>query len=154
MPHSITPNCLSTFKPYYFEVKVIDGGKNNDVGIGFTTNKRNGVNILPDWNLEGIGYYGRNGRMFHTCESSLPIAFAEEFSSGDEIGCHFNVYSKTCKFTKNGLFVGKEIENINVGRDLYPTVAYCSTGAIVQVNFTPCNVNFNRVDSWEDLNIE
>ena len=106
-------------------------------------------------NEGNICYFGNNGGLFYTQESSEAITTGEVFSTGDVIGCHLNMHDRSCKFSKNGLFIRKFVENVKVDSDLFPTVGFDhSSGAAVRVNFSPSCFFLNRPDSWDaDLNI-
>ncbi|CAI2195449.1 2765_t:CDS:2, partial [Funneliformis geosporum] len=45
---------------FYFEVDIIDKGKNGEIGIGFCT-KSASLNKLPGWEDSSWGYHGDDG---------------------------------------------------------------------------------------------
>ena len=143
-------NLIRTTKPiplinstsFYFEVKIIDGGKNDYLGIGITEadpNTRSGS--FPGWDTFptlGIGYHGDDGKIFHK-NGYTKSDFVEKFTTGDVVGCL--IYLARTKdneinlvqFTKNG-------KKLNFPRVVktkvwYPTIGISSPGASVDTNF-------------------
>ena len=49
---------------YYFEVKVLDQGREGFIGIGLATEEVL-LNRLPGWERSSFGYHGDDGNAFH-----------------------------------------------------------------------------------------
>ena len=160
-------NLIRTTKPipqtnwtsFYFEVKVIDGGQNDMIGIGLTEfNPVTRSGYFPGWtpldhygnpeeilNTLGIGYHGNDGGIYHGngIGSRLRIKtetdHAENFTTGDIVGCLIhrtaveNQEAILVQFTKNGKKLNfPRLIKKNI---LYPTVGIASPGASVDINF-------------------
>ncbi|RIB02095.1 hypothetical protein C2G38_915210 [Gigaspora rosea] len=65
--HPIPPNC----KLFYFEVDIIDEGKNKIIGIGFCE-KEFSLNRMPGWSDGSWGYHGDDGKLFCFSGSGNP----------------------------------------------------------------------------------
>ena len=131
-PQSISPE-LDTFQ---FETKILDGGENFSIGIGFTTSLPLCGNGIPeemdsstvglDLN-EGVMYFGQN----------YTSVFDEKSSNGDVIGCYLerfsikNVGYLAYEFFRNGECIGKQFaEETNV----YPFIRVTSGDVILDTN--------------------
>ena len=118
--------------------------KNTDAGtisIGltqFNPNTRSGC--LPGYGSDaamGIGYDSYHGGIFY--KSIRPVEVAEEYSTGDTVGCfmcreHINDKEMIMvQFTLNGkkLLSPRLIPNY----DWYPTIGIRSPGASIDTNF-------------------
>lgn len=65
---------------------------------------------------------------------SLLRSYGPTFTTGDVIGCGYNLVENTCFYTKNGLNLGvafSELPNL----PLYPTVGLQTPGEEVEANF-------------------
>jgi hypothetical protein len=61
-------------------------------------------NNMPGWTVGDVGYHGDDGRVH--CESEM-VNYAETYSTGDIIGCGFNIGGCSVYFTKNSRWLGK-----------------------------------------------
>lgn len=83
-------------KSVYFEVKILDGGRNNNIGIGVKSDTTSTI------------YHGNAGQIF---AASKIINSEQPYGTGDVIGCHVSleVYKSDtqtynhCTFAKNGM---------------------------------------------------
>ncbi|RIB00394.1 hypothetical protein C2G38_2304712, partial [Gigaspora rosea] len=78
--YPIPPQC----KLFYFEVDIIDEGKNKLIEIGFCE-KEFSLNSMPGLDYGSWGYHGENGNLNYISERSAPYGIS--FSTGDTIGC-------------------------------------------------------------------
>jgi len=120
----------STCGIYYYEIKVLNGGKEGKISLGL---RADGTPLTrqPGWDRNTFGYHGDDGHKFHSQGSGTP--FGPTYGEGDVIGCGLNITNRTCFFTKNGKFLGiafKKMPAIN----LYPTVGLHSKNERVEVN--------------------
>ncbi|KLO11306.1 hypothetical protein SCHPADRAFT_906177 [Schizopora paradoxa] len=69
---------------YYYEVTIIDKGKNGHISIGFCTTEVD-LSRLPGWDRGSWGYHGDDGHAFAGERDGTP--FGPSFTTGDTIGC-------------------------------------------------------------------
>jgi len=125
--HPIPPACLL----YYFEIKIISKGRDGYMGIGLAAQEVN-MQRLPGWDKQSFGYHGDDGHSFNSSGTGKP--YGPTFTTGDVIGCAYNLVENTCYYTKNGLNLGQAFENLpNV--PLFPTVGLQTPGEEVEANF-------------------
>jgi hypothetical protein len=116
---------------YYYEVKIISKGRDGFIGMGLSDYKVK-LNRLPGWDENSYGYHGDDGNIFAASGSGQ--AYGPTFTTGDVIGCCFNLAEKQIFFTKNG-------ENLDIAfkgvtsTTLFPTLGMQTPGEIVQANF-------------------
>ncbi|XP_054164353.1 ran-binding protein 9-like [Oppia nitens] len=125
--HSIPSGCLL----YYYEIKIISKGRDGYMGIGLAAQ---GVNMqrLPGWDKQSYGYHGDDGHSFNSSGTGQP--YGPTFTTGDIIGCGYNLILGNCFYTKNGLNLGVAFSDLpNV--PLYPTVGLQTPGEEVEANF-------------------
>ncbi|CAG2174333.1 unnamed protein product, partial [Oppiella nova] len=125
--HPIPSGCLL----YYYEIKIISKGRDGYMGIGLAAQ---GVNMqrLPGWDKQSYGYHGDDGHSFNSSGTGQP--YGPTFTTGDIIGCGYNLISGNCFYTKNGLNLGVAFPDLpNV--PLYPTVGLQTPGEEVEANF-------------------
>ncbi|KRY53510.1 Ran-binding protein 10 [Trichinella britovi] len=142
---------------YYFEVKIINKGRDGYIGIGLSQSSVC-LNRLPGWDKFSYGYHGDDGNSF--CSSGSGSPYGPTFTTGDVIGCGVHLMKKTCFYTKNGRHLGaylllilelhspiyrlvasasvqlalSYLSNFLQG-ELYPTVGLQTPGEVVEVNF-------------------
>ncbi|KRZ63180.1 Ran-binding protein 10 [Trichinella nativa] len=142
---------------YYFEVKIINKGRDGYIGIGLSQSSVC-LNRLPGWDKFSYGYHGDDGNSF--CSSGSGSPYGPTFTTGDVIGCGVHLMKKTCFYTKNGRHLGaylllilelhspiyrlvasasvqlalSYLSNFFQG-ELYPTVGLQTPGEVVEVNF-------------------
>ncbi|CAG8465491.1 2339_t:CDS:2 [Ambispora gerdemannii] len=124
--YPIPPQC----GVFYFEVDIINKGKEGFIGIGFC-----GKNVqlmrLPGWELQSWGYHGDDGNSF--CCSGTGKTYGPKFTTGDTIGCCINFRDGTAFYTKGGVNLGiafRDLKGI-----LYPSIGLRTPGEKIQVNF-------------------
>ena len=164
---NVIHNLIRTTKPipqsnwtsFYFEVKVIDGGQNDMIGIGLTEfNPVTRSGYFPGWtpldqysnpeeilNTLGIGYHGNDGGIYHgngigsRLRIQMETDHAENFTTGDVVGCLIhraaveNQEAILVQFTKNGKKLN--FPRLIKKKILYPTIGMASPGASVDINF-------------------
>ncbi|RIB18797.1 hypothetical protein C2G38_1319711 [Gigaspora rosea] len=106
---------------FYFEIKIINKGKNGMIGIGCCTKqndkeiddsiiKTDYINniLMPgqeskENELWGCGYHGDDGYSF--CSGGVE-PYGPKYTTGDIIGCYLNFVNKMVFYTKNGINLG------------------------------------------------
>ena len=124
---SIPQSCLL----YYFEMKIISKGRDGYMGIGLAAADVN-MARLPGWDKNSYGYHGDDGHSF--CSSGTGVSYGPTFTTGDVIGCGYNLVENTCFYTKNGLNLGRAFSDL-AAAPLYPTVGLQTPGEEVEANF-------------------
>lgn len=125
--HSIPQSCLL----YYYEVKIVSKGRDGYMGIGLAAQNVD-MHRLPGWDKQSYGYHGDDGHSFNSSGTGQP--YGPTFTTGDVIGCGFNLIENKCFYTKNGLNLGVAfIELASV--PLFPTVGLQTPGEELEANF-------------------
>lgn len=125
--HPIPASCLL----YYFEIKIISKGRDGYMGIGLAAQEVN-LQRLPGWDKQSYGYHGDDGHSF--CSSGTGMPYGPTFTTGDVIGCGYNLVENTCFYTKNGLNLGRAFRDLpNI--PLFATVGLQTPGEEVEANF-------------------
>lgn len=125
--HPIPVSCLL----YYFEIKIVSKGRDGYMGIGLAGPDVN-MQRLPGWDKNSYGYHGDDGHSF--CSSGTGMPYGPTFTTGDVIGCGYNLVENSCFYTKNGLNLGRAFRDLpNV--PLYATVGLQTPGEEVEANF-------------------
>ncbi len=110
---------------YYFEIKIISKGRDgylclsltilrawlflifffcsSYMGIGLSKSEVQ-LNRLPGWDKNSYGYHGDDGHSF--CCSGTGQTYGPTFTTGDVIGCCWNLIENICFYTKNGFNLG------------------------------------------------
>jgi len=125
---------------HYYEVEIIDGGKEQLLGVGLG-DKATPALTIPGWNRGGttVGYHADNGlkyfKMGHGHTYNTP------YGTGDTIGCGYDVNTNSVFFTKNGVYLGVAFSD-------FPSVPlYPMCGALEQCkakfNFGSCPFKFD-----------
>lgn len=112
--HPIPAACLL----YYYEIKIISKGRDGYMGIGLAAQEVN-MQRLPGWDKQSYGYHGDDGHSF--CSSGTGIPYGPTFTTGDIVGCGYNLVESTCFYTKNGLNLGQAFSDLPPV-PLFPTV--------------------------------
>ncbi|KAF0496902.1 SPRY-domain-containing protein [Gigaspora margarita] len=151
--HPIPPHC----KLFYFEVDIIDEGKNKIIGIGFCE-KEVDLSRMPGWDDCSWGYHSDDGKLFFHSGRGKP--YGPLFSTGDTIGCCLNFKNNTVFYTKNGISLGIAFRNLK--GTLYPCVGLRSQGGSIEVNFgsrkfkfaATTNIEEKPIILWKDIRKE
>lgn len=125
--NSIPRSCLL----YYYEVKIISKGRDGYMGIGLAAS---GVNMhrLPGWDKQSYGYHGDDGHSFNSSGTGQP--YGPTFTTGDVIGCGYNLVENYCFYTKNGQNLGVAFLEL-ASAPLFPTVGLQTPGEELEANF-------------------
>lgn len=124
----IPPSCLL----YYYEIKWVSKGREGLMGLGLTT-AHAPLLKLPGWTPDSYGYHADDGNIFNNDGRGIP--FGPTFTTGDVVGCGYNLVEGKCFFTKNGINLGKAFEDISGDVYYYPTVGLKTLGEEVEANF-------------------
>ena len=125
--HPIPVSCLL----YYFEIRIISKGRDGYMGIGLSAHNVN-MQRLPGWDKQSYGYHGDDGHSF--CSSGTGVPYGPTFTTGDVIGCGYNLVENTCFYTKNGLNLGCAFRDLP-RLPLFATVGLQTPGEEVEANF-------------------
>ena len=116
---------------YYFEIKVLNKGKDGAIGIGLTA-EGSALHRMPGWEYNTIGYHGDDGKFFY--EAYRGKKFGPLFKNNDIVGCGINFHDMSVFFTQNGKYLGVAKHNLPE-MEYYPTIGVHSKYEMVQVNF-------------------
>jgi len=149
---------------FYFEIEVISKGKNGYIAVGVADDKVK-LARLPGWDENSYGYHGDDGNVF--TGSGTGVNYGPTFTTGDVIGCCYDLAARTIFFTKNGENLDTAFQDVSQ-QALYPVLGLQTQGEIVRVNFGQSDFVFNfesysaewrrrqqmRVEKWriENLN--
>ena len=81
------------------------------IGLGLCTINSN-LNKLPGWEKQSYGYHADDGCIFNASGSGEN--YGQPFTTGDVVGCGYNMVDKTVFFTKNGVNLGTAFTGIAV----------------------------------------
>ena len=98
--HPMPPECGI----YYYEATIVQKGKGGMIGVGFSGSKAS-LERLPGWEPDSWAYHGDDGMSFSCQSTGKP--YAEQFTTGDIVGCGVDFTTNQAFFTKNGVFLGK-----------------------------------------------
>ncbi|RIB22481.1 concanavalin A-like lectin/glucanase domain-containing protein [Gigaspora rosea] len=113
---------------FYFEIEIINEGRNGIIGIGYCTKPSN----ISDFIL---------GRKYEDNENkknkSWGKPYGPTYTVGDTIGCYLNLRNddKMIFYTKNGISLGIACYLPNDLDNLYPCIGLRSQDAFVEANF-------------------
>ncbi|RIB10643.1 concanavalin A-like lectin/glucanase domain-containing protein [Gigaspora rosea] len=152
---------------FYFEIEIINKGKNGMIGVGYCTKQgdkkiddSNYINnmLLPGQeNKEneswGCGYHGDDGYSFYSGSGGpYDLSYPFGYTTGDIIGCYLNFRNEIVFYTKNGINLGIACQlHSNLKGILYPCVGFRSQGGTVKVNFGNENFKYSVMTN-EDIN--
>ncbi|XP_064398306.1 ran-binding protein 10-like isoform X2 [Halichondria panicea] len=125
---------------YYFEVKIISKGRDGYIGIGLSSSGVN-LNRLPGWEKNSYGYHADDGCVFSSTGTGQK--YGPTFSTGDVVGCGFNLVDHSIFFTKNGITLGTAFTDVSANLNLYPMVGLQTPGEIIEGNFGETSFMFD-----------
>jgi len=125
------PNHLFLF---YFEIKILSIGKKGFIGVGLC-GKNEGLNRLPGWEKNSLGYHGDDGFIFRDSGTGSP--YGPRYVKNDIIGLCLNLYEKSLFFTKNGLGLNSAFIRLdhNFLNEIYPLIGLRTKGETIIANF-------------------
>ncbi|KAL8906193.1 MAG: hypothetical protein Q9171_006376 [Xanthocarpia ochracea] len=153
--HPILPKV--TF--FYFEMTIYGSGPLGIMGIGLC---RPGTDVLgmPGWHPSSWGYHGDDGMKYHGHEgmkyhkhNGEGLKYSVTYNANDTVGCGLNRQTGKVFFTKNGVYLGKDLSPMdlkfkkladlwtegiafrNVTGILYPMIGFGEKEAEAVVNF-------------------
>jgi hypothetical protein len=62
---------------------------------------------MPGWKITSWGYHADDGQKYHGNYWGQLYNDAEMYSTGDVVGCLYDIEQKEVSFTKNGKLLGK-----------------------------------------------
>jgi len=103
--------CREKWGVFYYEVEVLEGGKNCHFGIGIGDSYTPQATI-PGWNRGGdtLGYHADNGLKYYKVGEGKE--YAQPYQTGDTVGCGYDVETSSVFFTLNGICLGVAFTNI------------------------------------------
>lgn len=113
---SVPSNCPI----FYWEVEIINKGRDGFIGIGFSVQEVK-LDRLPGWEPHSYGYHGDDGHVFNGRGTGRP--YGPVFGTGDWIGIIFNRIERTISFTKKGYDLDVAFHNVPEDH-LFPTVGF------------------------------
>ncbi|RIB20861.1 concanavalin A-like lectin/glucanase domain-containing protein [Gigaspora rosea] len=143
---------------FYFEIKIINKGKNGIIGIGYCT-KQNNINIYPlGQEYKGNKQNKKNKSWWCDYHSDDGYFFCSEsgkkygppYTTGDIVGCYLNFRNGIIFYTKNGINLGiacylhSDFKGI-----LYPCVGFKSQGGSVEANFGKKKFKYSALEYQE-----
>ncbi|KAK9834310.1 hypothetical protein WJX81_005519 [Elliptochloris bilobata] len=117
---------------YYYEVAVINRGRDGFIGIGFATSEVP-LDRLPGWDSHSYGYHGDDGCAFKG--SGKGNAYGPTFTTGDVVGVLFDRVDCCISFVKNGIDLGVAFADVPLEERLYPCVGLRTPDEEVDANF-------------------
>eukprot|EP01111_Echinosteliopsis_oligospora_P011467 TRINITY_DN3793_c0_g1_i1.p1 TRINITY_DN3793_c0_g1~~TRINITY_DN3793_c0_g1_i1.p1 ORF type:complete len:924 (+),score=262.14 TRINITY_DN3793_c0_g1_i1:63-2834(+) len=117
---------------YYFEVRILNLGKDGAIGIGFTGMGPDS-HVMPGWCKYAYGYHGDDGKKFGFPDNQQGKAYGPQWAVNDVIGCGWDQGSKKIFFTYNGRYISVAFENVE--GIMYPAIGLNTPGAKIKANF-------------------
>lgn len=124
----IPPSCLL----YYFEIELISKGREGFIGLGLSSAKTS-LNRLPGWDQNSYGYHAEDGHILGGSTTGHP--FGPTSTTGDVVGCGYNLVEGKIFFTRNGTCLGKAFEDVPINHLFYPTIGLRTPGEEIIANF-------------------
>ncbi|GAB0490065.1 hypothetical protein MMPV_001295 [Pyropia vietnamensis] len=115
---------------YYFEMFIKSAGESGFIGIGLSARDVL-LTRLPGWEARSWAYHADDGHAF--AGSGSGDSYGPTYTTGDTIGCLWNLTDATVTFTKNGKSLGVAFRNVT--GELYPTVGMRTVGEVAEANF-------------------
>jgi hypothetical protein len=131
-----------TLGVFYFEIKIINIGKNGFIGIGLCS-KHIDLDRLPGWEINSLGYHGDDGNIFK--DSGTGIPYGPKYTTGDIIGVCWNLIKKVIFFTKNGFPLENAFPrycSFN-SHAMVPVVGLRTPGELIEANFCKYRFEFD-----------
>jgi len=69
---------------------------------------------MPGWETTSWGYHGDNGEKYHDNYWGQAYNDAEMYSTGDIVGCLYDIEKKEISFTKNGELLGTSLPSLGL----------------------------------------
>eukprot|EP01091_Cochliopodium_minus_P008088 TRINITY_DN1798_c0_g1_i1.p1 TRINITY_DN1798_c0_g1~~TRINITY_DN1798_c0_g1_i1.p1 ORF type:complete len:1165 (-),score=271.99 TRINITY_DN1798_c0_g1_i1:41-3277(-) len=123
---------------FYFEMKVLDEGEDNAIGIGLAQISHS-LTGMPGWFVGSFGYHGDDGSKFTGEQMGQGSEYGPLYGKDDIVGLGWDQNSDCIFFTKNGKFLGVAFEHVSkVTKDksFYPVIGSFTLNSSVSLNFT------------------
>lgn len=76
---------------------------------------------MPGWEITSWGYHGDNGQKYHDNYWGQAYNDAEMYTTGDIVGCLYDIEKKEVSFTKNGDLLGMLFSPLTLRPRLIPS---------------------------------
>ncbi|OSX75106.1 hypothetical protein BU14_0255s0013 [Porphyra umbilicalis] len=126
------PSTAAGVVAYYYELTVVSAGECGFIGFGLS---KAGTRLrrLPGWEPGTVGYHADDGHRF--VGSGVGGSYGPTWTTGDTVGCLWEVHRGDVSFTKNGVHLGVARTGLtaNTPADaLYPMVGMRTRGEDVE----------------------
>lgn len=115
---------------FYYEMFIESAGTSGFIGIGLSARDVL-LTRLPGWESRSWAYHADDGHAF--AGSGVGDHYGPTYTTGDTIGCLWDLTDGTVTFTKNGKSLGEAFKNVT--GELYPTVGMRTKGEVAVANF-------------------
>ncbi|KAJ3352175.1 Ran-binding protein 9 [Kappamyces sp. JEL0680] len=133
---------------YYYEIKVVNKGRDGYIGVGFTTTASSQPR-LPGYEEHSWGYHASDGKNLW---SPILNGFGSDSDPGDIIGCCINFADLSISFTRNGIMLGVAYKGLKALEEspVYPIVGLRTPNEVVQANFGLQPFKFDIAQFYRD----
>lgn len=69
---------------------------------------------MPGWAASSWGYHGDDGKKFNS-PLGVGLRYSDVYNTGDTVGCGINIKTGKLFFTKNGVYLGKDLLHSTYG---------------------------------------
>lgn len=69
---------------------------------------------MPGWETTSWGYHGANGQKYHDDYWGQAYNDSEMYTTGDIVGCLYDIEKKEISFTKNGKLLCKSLPSLGL----------------------------------------
>lgn len=115
---------------YYYEMFIESAGASGFIGIGLSAGDVQ-LTRLPGWETRSWAYHADDGHAF--AGSGVGEVYGPTYTTGDTIGCLWDLTDASVTFTKNGKSLGVAFKGVT--GELYPTVGMRTVGEVAVANF-------------------
>jgi len=115
---------------FYYEMYVQSAGASGFIGIGLSARDVK-LTRLPGWEARSWAYHADDGHAF--AGSGVGAGYGPTYTTGDTIGCLWDLTDSSVTFTKNGKSLGVAFRGVS--GELFPTVGMRTEGEVAVANF-------------------